>query len=120
MKLAAFLKKPINKFAQRSHFASTRFGRAGWLWHLKQKNDEQCSFLTKAGRCGVYEARPTQCKTWPFWPENVDPENGIHVKDIFMEECPGLGVGPEVPEAEINSNLEAQRKADAVYTNQKR
>lgn len=115
MKLAKFLRKPMNKFAQRSSFSHTRFGREGFHWHLKQTSD-QCQFLTKAGKCGVYEARPTQCKTWPFWPENMAPET----QEMFMKECPGIGVGPELPIETVNAQLEEQRKADGLYTSQSR
>src|ERR1700722_14562472 len=38
-------------------------------FHLKEdKKNPDCMFL-KEKRCGVYEGRPTQCRTWPFWPE---------------------------------------------------
>lgn len=115
MRLAAFLHKPINKFAQRGHFTTTRFGGTGWHWYLKS-GEGQCKFLTKAGKCSVYEARPTQCKTWPFWPENMKPET----QEMFMKECPGIGVGPELADEVLNAQLDEQRKADAVYTSQSR
>ncbi len=35
-----------------------------------------CVFLDRTSQpgralCGVYTARPAQCRTWPFWPENL-------------------------------------------------
>ncbi|HAR41101.1 MAG TPA: hypothetical protein DCS07_00455, partial [Bdellovibrionales bacterium] len=30
-----------------------------------------CRFLKKK-RCTIYKARPTQCRTWPFWPDNMN------------------------------------------------
>jgi len=34
-----------------------------------------CVFLERdddgKALCGIYKARPTQCKTWPFWRENL-------------------------------------------------
>ncbi len=114
MKLSAFLKKPINSFAQKSHFAFTRFMGKGWQWHLKLKADT-CQFL-KEGKCSVYEARPTQCKTWPFWSELMDIKNWLKAG----EECPGIGMGPELSEDEVTEKLLEQVKADAVYTNQSR
>lgn len=47
-----------------------------------------CQFLT-GGRCTVYEARPTQCRTWPFWPENM--KRGAW--DEAARTCPGMGQG---------------------------
>ena len=38
-------------------------------------------------RCGVYEDRPTQCRTWPFWESNLR-----HPRDWEQaaEGCPGM------------------------------
>ena len=30
-----------------------------------------CVFL-QGNRCSVYEVRPKQCRTFPFWPQNLD------------------------------------------------
>jgi uncharacterized protein len=38
------------------------------VYHLKDGDGGQCIFLNEK-RCGVYQGRPTQCRTWPFWPE---------------------------------------------------
>ncbi len=41
-------------------------------------------------RCTVYEARPRQCRTWPFWDSNLkSPEAWRQTCDI----CPGSGRG---------------------------
>lgn len=114
MRLAAFLKKPINKFAKQSHFTFTRFSGPGTYWHLKTDKDK-CKFLSKEGKCSVYEARPTQCATWPLWPENTE----VETQEQFMKTCPGIGVGPELSSDEINSKLDEQRKADGLYANKK-
>lgn len=49
----------------------------------------RCVFL-KDGReaaCGIYPARPKQCRTWPFWPELLrSPEN---LREA-MRLCPGI------------------------------
>ncbi|MHC5060333.1 MAG: YkgJ family cysteine cluster protein [Planctomycetota bacterium] len=40
---------------------------------------KDCVFLTETngGRgCGIYHVRPNQCRTWPFWEENLaKPDN---------------------------------------------
>lgn len=44
--------------------------------------------------CGVYEDRPQQCRTWPFWPENL-----AHPRDWqrASQTCPGINTGTLVP-----------------------
>ena len=41
--------------------------------------------------CSLYSARPTQCKTWPFWKEVVDSRSTWL---SAAEDCPGIGRGP--------------------------
>jgi Fe-S-cluster containining protein len=68
------------------------------VWHLKEdpKNPD-CMFLSKK-RCSVYEARPTQCRTWPFWPEVMNPKSwGKEVASF----CPGVGKGQLWSKTEI-------------------
>ncbi|KAJ1484251.1 hypothetical protein T484DRAFT_1948245 [Baffinella frigidus] len=38
---------------------------------LKRTSGGACIFLDEKGACSIYEARPTQCRTYPFWPENM-------------------------------------------------
>ncbi len=49
-----------------------------------------CIFLEDGNRCGTYEARPGQCRTWPFWPENMKAK--IWRREIASF-CPGVGKG---------------------------
>jgi Fe-S-cluster containining protein len=40
--------------------------------------------------CSIYSVRPLQCRTWPFWNENLaSPENWERGK----RRCPGMGKG---------------------------
>jgi len=48
-----------------------------------------CRYLSDK-RCSVYKARPMQCRTWPFWPENMDAK--IWTNEV-MRDCPGVGKG---------------------------
>lgn len=127
VRLAKFLHKPVNKFALMANFTSTRFKPSGGrFWFLKplpvakRKPHEpevegQCRFLTDAGRCGVYEARPTQCRTWPMWPENMNEAT----QEQFTKICPGIGKGDELSEDEVNAKLVEQKRTDASYTSQR-
>jgi hypothetical protein len=57
-------------------------------FHLKDFK-ENCRFLKGKG-CSVYEARPAQCRTWPFWPENMNAKSWTREVVSF---CPGVGKG---------------------------
>ncbi len=60
----------------------------GWT-QLVIAND-RCVFLEPNGGCGVYAARPAQCRTFPFWRDLVeDGEWTAEVREI----CEGVGRG---------------------------
>jgi Fe-S-cluster containining protein len=60
-------------------------------YSLVEKPGGDCTFWDATRGCTVYEARPEQCRTWPFWPDNVEtPEDWSQVEAI----CPGAGRGP--------------------------
>lgn len=73
-------------------------------WFFLREDSADCRFL-EGRRCGVYEARPTQCRTWPFWPENMNPK--VWQRDVAAF-CPGVGKGRLVPAAEIEDSLSQQ------------
>ena len=70
--------------------------------HLKEvfKNGN-CQFLEKK-QCSVYEARPMQCRTWPFWSENLNTK--IWNEEI-LKFCPGIGRGDIISSKEIEKNI---------------
>ena len=41
-------------------------------------------------RCTVYEVRPLQCRTWPFWPENLWSKR---TWDHAAKRCHGMNAG---------------------------
>lgn len=52
---------------------------------------DRCIFLDERGGCGIYRARPTQCRTFPFWPELVKDGRW---KAEARRLCEGVGQGP--------------------------
>ena len=60
-------------------------------WSLRDYPNGDCVFLDpRTRRCRVYNARPVQCRTWPFW--NINLENPENWKQT-CEVCPGAGAG---------------------------
>jgi Fe-S-cluster containining protein len=56
---------------------------------FRKPRDKQCPFLL-AGGCGIHPAKPTQCRTFPFWPELVESRAAWKRTARF---CPGIGKG---------------------------
>lgn len=74
---------------------------------LVEFDNGDCVFFDgKTRKCKVYEERPRQCRTWPFWDSNVrTPE----AWQATCEVCPGSGKGPLVPLDRINEQLRVIR-----------
>lgn len=78
--------------------------RVGIRRSLKEYPDGDCILLDPQTRkCTVYEARPRQCRTWPFWDSNLrTPEDWQHACEV----CPGSGKG----KLHSIEHIEANRK----------
>jgi Fe-S-cluster containining protein len=51
-----------------AQFQQQYLRKVGQRWALKDQNEEgDCIFLTDH-KCTVYQARPIQCQTFPWWP----------------------------------------------------
>jgi len=102
------------RFARHLKIPTAQFTReycekSDGYFHLKNAPDsEDCIFL-KGGRCDAYLARPTQCRTWPFWPETLKAK--AWDKDVAAY-CPGVGKGKIHTEDEIRAQLNAQIKSE--------
>ena len=70
------------------------------FWHLKDPASD-CLFLDGA-RCTVYAARPSQCRTFPFWAENLSARGWA---PAVRRDCEGIGRGKRHPVAEIEVRL---------------
>lgn len=64
----------------------------------------RCIFLGDDGLCRVYPVRPSQCRTYPFWPELVNRR-----RDWRREaaRCEGIGRGRAVARSRIRRALSA-------------
>ena len=79
------------------------------LTETRSEHGYDCVFLDRDSQpgkalCRVYRARPRQCRTWPFWPENVQ-----HPRDWqrAARTCPGIDHGPLIPIESIRIQRDA-------------
>ena len=78
---------------------------------LVEKKNFDCIFWSEAG-CEVYNARPVQCRTYPFWIHYLEDENDW--KDL-EKSCPGVGKGPVISKEEIEKRI-AERQDEQMLT----
>ena len=69
----------------------------GDVYNLNFPDSEPCMFLNEKG-CEIYEVRPAQCRTFPFWPENM---SDLRVWRKAKKLCPGIGRGKNYAVNEI-------------------
>ena len=90
----------------RDAFRSEFVRNVGDRLSLTERPDGDCSMLDeKSRRCTVYEVRPIQCRTWPFWRSNVEsPQTWQETCEV----CPGAGQGDLVPLVQIETQVAAR------------
>lgn len=71
------------------------------LVSLKEKENFDCIFLTEKG-CSVYEVRPEQCRTYPFWATIMEDRESWNQE---AKSCPGIGKGAVHTREEIDGLL---------------
>ncbi len=80
----------VRSFHQR--YARRAMGR--WtLEEVRNGRGYDCVFLQENDEgkrvCSIYPVRPTQCRTWPFWPSNVRSRADW---EASAKSCPGMRV----------------------------
>lgn len=85
----------------REHTHVGEHGRS--LNERETEHGRDCVFLDREkvpGRavCGVYEDRPAQCRTWPFWNSNLASR---YAWQRAKRVCPGIDKGQRFTPAEI-------------------
>lgn len=98
-----------------SQFLQEFAHQIGDKWSLREVKRTQgfdCIFLdrkTVPGKavCSLYEARPTQCRTWPFWPENLRSRRTWEQVKLVTP-CPGMDSGKLVPIEQIRIQRDGQ------------
>lgn len=82
--------------------------RTRHVLRLRKPRGEQCHFL-EANGCSIHPAKPTQCRTYPYWPELVEHRERWNEASGT---CPGIGTGPLV---QIGVALERAQEMRAAY-----
>ncbi|RMH59519.1 MAG: YkgJ family cysteine cluster protein [Candidatus Hydrogenedentota bacterium] len=60
--------------------------------------------------CRVYDVRPSQCRSYPFWPEILKSRRSWEKEGRF---CPGIGTGRWYSRSEIAAILAGEGEATA-------
>jgi len=69
--------------------------------------DGRCPFLGRDNRCRIYSVRPTQCRTFPWWPEVVERKSDWQHE---ARRCEGMNRGAVIPLATIEKNLMREKR----------
>ena len=77
---------------------------------LEKCVNKDCVLLTDTASgktCSVYPVRPRQCRTWPFWPENLRTPDSWNFAAL---KCPGINRGRLYTAEEINKARSLKEK----------
>lgn len=82
--------------------------RTRYQRRFRKPRKKQCPFLEDTG-CSIHPAKPTQCRTFPFWPEIVE-RRATWLK--AGKSCPGIGKGELI---QIGTAMEIAGEQRAAY-----
>lgn len=81
--------------------------------------DDRCIFLGEDGKqCSIYEARPVQCRTYPFWPRLITNQLGWDAEAVVPDSTPGRHWSPSEGGCEgINADDAPLISAKVIHRN---
>jgi len=80
---------------------------------LIEKKNNDCIFWDNGG-CTIYDQRPLQCKTYPFWSSVLNsPEDW----EVLGRNCPGVNKGKHYTAKEIEEKLVMRRVDPLIEPN---
>lgn len=103
LRLAAYLGVEPQAFEARYVYRTRNLRRL----RKPPKSKLQCPFLKEDG-CSVHPAKPTQCSTFPFWPEMVQDKEEWRRTGRW---CPGIGKGELIQISVARETAEKMRAA---------
>ncbi|MFC1677850.1 YkgJ family cysteine cluster protein [Planctomycetota bacterium] len=76
---------------------------------IEHPDTKDCIFLKKIQgqkKCIIYDVRPNQCRTWPFWASNLTNPNAWNKA---AQHCPGINRGPLVTFEQIQQKKKQKK-----------
>lgn len=97
--IANHLNLPIQAFADKY------LRKVGSRWALLEHPVSFACVFLKDKKCAIYSVRPTQCRTYPWWLNNLTSKEAWEKAAC---ECEGIQKGEPVPFEKIESSLNEQ------------
>ena len=76
---------------------------------IERAGTKDCIFLQRIGEkkeCIIYPVRPTQCRAWPFWPDNLASSSAWN---NAAQKCHGINRGRHHSFKQIEKNKKAKQ-----------
>jgi len=106
-RIAEFLGRPDGRLDKK------HLRRVGLHYSLTEKPDGDCIFLTRENGktgCSIYPVRPLQCRTWPFWNENLRSRESW--ESVARSKCPGMNTGQHYTLVQIETARTNRQRND--------
>ena len=107
---------PVEAEKIRTHLGvSKNWFRRRYVTHLTRDtltarmHNGHCVFLDTNGQCKIYQLRPVQCRTYPYWSEILESKKSW---DNEARYCEGINTGSIVTLKEIRTKLSQQLRAE--------
>jgi Fe-S-cluster containining protein len=105
---AQTLKDHCRKIGGKISLKETRTPQGGYdckfLTELPPERNKPGQIPLPRRVCGIYEARPLQCRTWPFWDGNLASKENW---ERAAKRCPGMDRGKHYSQARIEALRDA-------------
>lgn len=75
----------IEEFRKKYIRAEVTNGNQSESWVCLKRKEGACIFLDDAGQCSIYDVRPVQCNTYPFWPSIVQNRGAWEQESVLPD-----------------------------------
>ncbi len=87
-------------------------GRSRSFKEIETEQGHDCIFLDRATQpgkalCSIHDLRPTQCRTFPFWPEHLESPRAWQK---LSRQCEGIGRGATIQFTQVRVQVEAHQQ----------